>query len=61
MNNGTEVGDAIKQQNSAGIAAGSHTLSYLQQANLHPRCECHECTQARWKMSGGGLAQYQNT
>jgi hypothetical protein len=24
----------------------------------HERCECHECTQARWKMhAGGGLAQ----
>lgn len=30
----------------------------------HPRCDCHECTQARWKMSldykwSSGLGQSQ--
>lgn len=30
----------------------------------HPRCECHDCTQARWKMSfqgqlAGGIGQAQ--
>ena len=42
---------------SAGIlhsgAAYGGTLNECQR----PKCECHECTQARWKMSLGALGQ----
>ena len=31
------------------------TLEMNQQVNLnYPKCECHDCTQARWKMSFQG-------
>lgn len=30
-----------------------HGLSNLEYQ--HPRCECHECVQARWRMSVGSL------
>ena len=55
MNNENQAGLGSFQQadmNKAAIA----TSGYMQQLSLNPpRCECHECTQARWRMSIGGL------
>lgn len=49
-------GDAQKQ--IAGIAMeGMMLQESYGQALGHPRCECHECTQARWKMSFQGQNQ----
>lgn len=31
--------------------------NYLNSIGSRPRCECHECTQARWKMSTTGQLQ----
>ena len=42
----TAKGAEIGKARAIAIACGSHLPSNP------PRCECHECTQARWKSSG---------
>lgn len=38
--------------------AGASTSGYMQQVGGNPpRCECHECTQIRWKLSMQGQLQ----
>jgi hypothetical protein len=45
------IGNSIDHLKAQGSGIG-----YLQQVSPNPhRCECHECTQARWKMHGSGL------
>jgi hypothetical protein len=34
----------------------NYNMQLMQNSANPPRCECHECTQARWKMYGGQLA-----
>lgn len=44
-------GGLLSNQQTAAVQQLQSGLQGL--ANI--RCECHECTQARWKMSQGGL------
>jgi len=47
---------SIKNGVSGGTAIASEYMHMIQSGNP-PRCECHECTQIRWKLSMQGQLQ----
>lgn len=52
--NRTALGEIAQQQSSTGKSISG----YMQQVSQNPpRCECHDCTQARWKQSMQGQIQ----
>jgi hypothetical protein len=49
------LGNIAQQQ---GIGGASQTSGFMQFVQVnHPRCECHDCTQIRWKTSMQGQLQ----